>query len=612
MAVPAAALVAVLVVAGARAQAPPAPLASLVSQIEALFPPVSGEVIEVQDSQLILTLSRRDGIGPGVEVSVFREGRELRHPRTGQVLGRMEEPVGRAALTDVREAYSVATHPDASQVRPGDRVRVSAGKIRLALLSLDAGVRDRQIEAVVQELLEELGRTGRFQAMRGDALGVRLSERGIDPGVVIDGKGLDSAAKSLGVDYVLAILFKRVDRKPYMEVRLFSDRSQAPLLRTALFVPSSVKPVAPAQGQFSADARGGRPGQPQRTPSLLARLLRGDLDPGLYSRAEGTLPLREVARFPFAVLAMDIATAPADRAPRVVVSDGERVYQYRIAGLRLEAEWTFNTRGIGRVFSVQFADLDGDGRFEVVANRWDPRAGLTSFILTVKQWKPEYLASTLGSILLAVDTQGQGVKQTLWAQKPSEETFWTLGQADEVVVEDGRLEVVRSVLVPSEFRATGAVFSNIAGSDRRALVFVDEHNRLRVSADGQDLWRSSSAVGGGYLRVEVFRLLDRAGQSRLFKVEPTPLAFDLDGDGVQEVVVPQNVVKEGLLAVVYKSPAGFRLQTLDTGFEGGITALGAFKEEDAEQPTLVASVVNFTNLFRTVGETRIIMTVPLE
>ena len=101
-------------------------------------------------------------------------------------------------------------------------------------------------------------------------------------------------------------------------------------------------------------------------------------------------------------------------------------------------------------------------------------------------------------------------------------------------------------------------------------------------------------------------------RSTLYKIEPTPLAVDLDGDGIDELVVPQNLVREGLLAVVFKGPAGFRLQSVNTGFEGGITALGAFKTEDSTQPTLIAAVVRFNSLLKGSGETQIIMTVPQE
>jgi len=152
------------------------------------------------------------------------------------------------------------------------------------------------------------------------------------------------------------------------------------------------------------------------------------------------------------------------------------------------------------------------------------------------------------------------------------------------------------------------------GKDSRVLAFVDEFNRLQVATDGEDVWRSGTAVGGGGITIEQETGLVSGGARRtaFFKIEPTPLAIDLDGDGVDEVIVPQNIVKEGLIAVIFKGPAGFRLQSIDTGFEGTITALGGFKTDDATQPILIATVVRYKNILKTAGETQVIMTVPQE
>jgi hypothetical protein len=84
-----------------------------------------------------------------------------------------------------------------------------------------------------------------------------------------------------------------------------------------------------------------------------------------------------------------------------------------------------------------------------------------------------------------------------------------------------------------------------------------------------------------------------------------PLAVDLDGDGIDEVVVPQNQL-DGHLAIMFRGPAGYRMQTINSGFEGTITALGAIPGENP--PTLIAAVVRFNNFFRSAGETQIIMT----
>jgi hypothetical protein len=75
---------------------------------------------------------------------------------------------------------------------------------------------------------------------------------------------------------------------------------------------------------------------------------------------------------------------------------------------------------------------------------------------------------------------------------------------------------------------------------------------------------------------------------------------DLDGDGVDEI--PESVPGGSPL----QGPG--RLQTVNSGFEGTISALGAIPSEDGTTPRLVVAVVRFTNMFNTVGETQIILT----
>src|SRR5688572_2287983 len=100
-----------LVAASALAQtraAAPGSLATLIDQAVGLFPTVDGEVVDVQGTALTLVLSRPADARPGLTLELFREGKEIRHPRTGQVLGKAEQPLGRAVVSRISERFTVA------------------------------------------------------------------------------------------------------------------------------------------------------------------------------------------------------------------------------------------------------------------------------------------------------------------------------------------------------------------------------------------------------------------------------------------------------------------------------------------------------------------------
>ena len=585
-----------------------APLQAIVNQIVSLFPRVSGDVVEVQGTTVTLSVGKRDGVVPGLELSLFREGRELRHPKTGEVLGKTEKALGRVRVEEVAEAYSIGRVEPGADVAPGDVARISAGKQRVTVVPFVGGVRDAIVEAALTDIVEGLGRSGRIQVAMGDHIGVWVTQQGIKPDDFLEGQGLSESASRFKVDNLLALHFKTVDRKPYVDARFFALPSTTPVVASAAFVPPSVR-TAPRE-RFSSGGDRLPPQAKQR--SLLARILGGELEAGSYSSGENSIPLKEIGRFAFPVVAMDVSVSPKDQVPRLVMTDGEKIWLYRVVERALEPEWTYDERFTtpGRIISVQLADLDGDGVFEVVANRYhpDPNVLLTSFVLGTKDGKPVTVVKNGNDILWAVDADGSGAKKTVWAQGFSRETFFRKGQAHRVTLKGDQLVRDVAVRVPSSFRATGATLASIAGKDMRALVFVDEYQRLRVTVGTEDTWRSSSPVGGGsYLRLELLKAgtTSRSPRTEFINFEPVPVAVDLDGDGVEEVLVPQNQL-EGHIGILFRGPAGYRFQSVNSGFEGTITALGAIPGENP--PTLIAAVVRFTTFLKGAAETQIIMT----
>jgi hypothetical protein len=576
----------------------------LADQIAGLFPVIQTDVVEVNENRVILAAGRGQAVQVGLELIGYREGRELYHPRTKQLLGRTEETLGRLVVAQVFENYSVATHLDGPKLQVGDKARVTAGRIRLTVVPFTPAVRARVAETAVQEALQELERTGRFQIAFGDQVSAWLGQEKIAGEEFLKGKGVAEAMQKFNLTNLLALQFSTPENKLLMDVRVFSRASQAPLLQTALYVPSSVRPRSGQQ--YSAGANVGDVKVEKR--SLLARLLSGDWEPNKYSASATAIPVRQAAMFPFLVTSLDVAVAPGDKQPRLVVTDGQKVYVYRINGDKLDAEWTYDKIMMGRVLGVQFADLDGDGALEVVVNRQDVKAGMLSYILKARQGRPVAIAEDIPLLLLAVDEQGDGVNRSLWGQRQNDQTFFTKGGATRYVLKGDDVAATTRAFVPDTFRMTGATFANITGKDNRGLAYIDENSRLRIATGAQEMWRSLTPVGGSLNRAQLSIPMFNTYVDKFFKMEPNPLAVDLDGDGLQEIIVPINDEEAGRLAVVFRGPAGFRMQVVQSGFEGLISGVGAIPGESG--PSLLLAVLRRGGLLRDKGETQIIMTIP--
>jgi len=89
---------------------------------KALEGPKRGFVVYVDTTRIVIDLTAADGIRPGTLVSLRRpDVIPLVHPVTGEVLGELDEEIGTARVTEMRERFSVA---DVQTVAPGARIQV--------------------------------------------------------------------------------------------------------------------------------------------------------------------------------------------------------------------------------------------------------------------------------------------------------------------------------------------------------------------------------------------------------------------------------------------------------------------------------------------------------
>jgi hypothetical protein len=108
--------------AAAKGTAPAAPTQAQPTNGKAPEGPKRGFVVYVDTTRIVIDLTAADGIRPGTLVSLRRaDVIPLVHPVTGEVLGNLDEEIGTARVTEMRERFSVA---DVQTVAPGARIQV--------------------------------------------------------------------------------------------------------------------------------------------------------------------------------------------------------------------------------------------------------------------------------------------------------------------------------------------------------------------------------------------------------------------------------------------------------------------------------------------------------
>ncbi|MEW6324402.1 MAG: hypothetical protein AB1515_03340, partial [Nitrospirota bacterium] len=127
--------------------------------LSTLFPAITGAVMAVDGDRLEVDVGTAQGARPALALSVYRPGEPFRHPLTGAPMASSETMLGAAIVERVEPGRAAARllEPPAQAVRAGDRVRLTAARLPVALASSTS-------PAVAGRLVAALEETGRFLA----------------------------------------------------------------------------------------------------------------------------------------------------------------------------------------------------------------------------------------------------------------------------------------------------------------------------------------------------------------------------------------------------------------------------------------------------------------
>lgn len=92
--------------------------------------PAKGYVVKVEDTQVWLDLTAADGAAPGRGFQVYEEGEDLKHPVTGEQLGKAERMVVDGKIEDVSEKHSRGRIAESVRgLSVGQRARLTAAVV---------------------------------------------------------------------------------------------------------------------------------------------------------------------------------------------------------------------------------------------------------------------------------------------------------------------------------------------------------------------------------------------------------------------------------------------------------------------------------------------------
>jgi len=81
---------------------------NLARKITESLPLVDGYVIRIDGPELIIDVGRNGGLKRGMKCVIYKEGAPIKHPITGEILGKETNVIGEVLVTDAFDKYSVA------------------------------------------------------------------------------------------------------------------------------------------------------------------------------------------------------------------------------------------------------------------------------------------------------------------------------------------------------------------------------------------------------------------------------------------------------------------------------------------------------------------------
>lgn len=503
----------------------------IAERIAAAFPKVTGQVIGLERERILVDLGAKDQVIPGLELQVYREGQEFKHPYTGQVLGRLDRDVARIRILEVQPSFAVAEaiqQAEGTIVQQGDKVRVTSARIVVALPNVDvADVAGTNTRSVTRDLTNALIKTNRFEVMTDQRVRAALAEQKLaTPDQFSDPEVLQALWKALRVTAVLVAKLSLHEQSVRWDVQVLSTvRGDTITLASA-----DVKGALPTVARGSA--RGGGSFAGGETPRIDQIALRSQ-------------------ELPYKAQAMTMGEFTGDGTLKLAVTDGQNLYLYDLTKAGVTLRTTIPGLTTDNVIALDAADINGNGVAEIFVTNYTMNNELRSYVLEYQNGK--YLKTWQDVGLHFRVLEGPGGSPKLYAQAAGNTTPFA-GPVRQYSWQGGRYGPGEVVPLPKAFpNLYGFSLADLDGDGATKILVLDQQDYLRVfTRSGGEIFRSSDRYGGTETVLEYDPL--RSGPNPHSGIQPIRTLLqgriyyqDIMGDGKKQLVLPRNTPSTGYL-----------------------------------------------------------------
>ncbi len=201
---------------------------TIVEQFKKAFTIRQAVVASVSGDKVYLVADEKSGIVPGMEFDVVRQGAKIKHPETGEVIGREEIPVGTIKATSLRPNMAIATimeQEEGQTIAAGNMAfsKFSTLKVAIANLTTADGVENALGSAIAEMLVVKLSQVGGFQIIERSQLQKVLEEQKLGIKALFDNQSnIQKLGKLLGADAILVGTLTELDAAIDTNMRMTS------------------------------------------------------------------------------------------------------------------------------------------------------------------------------------------------------------------------------------------------------------------------------------------------------------------------------------------------------------------------------------------------------